>query len=351
MLGTAQELIKRGVDVQLCCGKVTRHDPLVLKNFLTQHFFIEKLPNITVNLNYTLPFGWVTLLRKLNNDFKPDVIHLNNQILFYQKKTPIIMTYHGTAPLIDSDSYLKKLMSLFKIRLTTYSFFYTKVIAVSNKIDKELHQYMLVNPARSKLITIPIGLDTKRYQKYQRSSREREFAAIHVGSRKEKNLKFTLQALKIIWNTGIPLHLYIAGTENDYLRQCLNSLSNKEKTHVTYLGSIGREELLNLLGRMRLTINPSYYEAFSIATLESICCGTPALVSTAIPEEIIVHNRNGFRIANVNDINSMAKYIALLLCDNSLWNKMNLECLNISKRYDINTVVDELLALYKELTN
>ena len=102
---------------------------------------------------------------------------------------------------------------------------------------------------------------------------------------------------------------------------------------------------------MRLTINPSYYEPFSIATLESICCGTPALVSTAIPEEIIVHNRNGFRIANVNDINSMAKYIALLLCDNSLWNKMNLECLNISKRYDINTVVDELLALYKELTN
>jgi glycosyltransferase involved in cell wall biosynthesis len=55
-----------------------------------------------------------------------------------------------------------------------------------------------------------------------------------------------------------------------------------------------------LLCKAKALILPSSYETLSYVTLEAMACGTPVIVSSAVPEEAVINNFNGIRVNSFN---------------------------------------------------
>ena len=336
ILELARNLSRRGHDVRLMCGYLNRRDYRPL----------EGVPPVIPGPNSALPIAWTRELRKVVAEFRPDIIHANNAILCYLRRTPMVLTYHGIEALALNAAF-RRLRALFQIYLTASFLNYEKIIVASSKVRDELSKLLILPQARKKLVIIPIGVDLTRYQKHIKKLPEREVAALHMGTRMQKNLRCTIQALRLIWKDGIKATLYVTGPDTPYLRYCMNNLNAQERMFVKYVGFLQKNNLSELIGRVRLYILPSYYEGFSIATLESICCGTPVIVSDAIPKELVKHGVNGFRVKDPDDFRTFAQHAKALLLDDDLWEKMSNACLKSSRLYDVNLMVNKILTLYK----
>lgn len=81
--------------------------------------------------------------------------------------------------------------------------------------------------------------------------------------------------------------------------------------HVKFLGK--QEGLVEILNAADVFLIPSQSESFGLAALEAMACGVP-VVGTSVGglPELIRHNETGF-IAEIGDINRMAKYLIDLL--------------------------------------
>ena len=58
---------------------------------------------------------------------------------------------------------------------------------------------------------------------------------------------------------------------------------------VEFRSGITGNEKIELLCRAKALILPSSYESFSYVTIEAMACGTPVVVSSAVPEEIVTN--------------------------------------------------------------
>ena len=81
--------------------------------------------------------------------------------------------------------------------------------------------------------------------------------------------------------------------------------------HIKFLGK--QDGLVEILNAADLFLIPSQSESFGLAALEAMSCGVPVIGSSVggLPE-LIRHNETGF-IAEIGDINRMAKYAIDLL--------------------------------------
>ena len=350
ILELSEELIKRGHEVYLLSG-FTRHKDL--KEYLLRTFLVDFLPEFFTiemkngsNKAILSPITWTQILHTISIRLKPDIIHANNMTPFYLKNTvPRVITYHGLAALLNRK--VKAAYPLFKAYLNLTALNYDRIIVVSEKLKAELNNIFVLPNISNKVSVIPIGIHYKRFKAYGKQLNDRLKAVLHVGTTENKNLFSTLCAIRSLLKRGIGVKLYIAGSWSQYLKDCLSTLSPNECESIEYVGPLTRSSMLYLLGRVRALILPSLYESFSITVLESMCCGTPAIVSQAIPQELIIHGVNGFRVYNPMDYKSLAKYAEMLLQDDELWMKMSLNCLKISERYDIDSIIKRILEVYK----
>jgi N-acetyl-alpha-D-glucosaminyl L-malate synthase BshA len=81
--------------------------------------------------------------------------------------------------------------------------------------------------------------------------------------------------------------------------------------HIKFLGK--QDGLVEILNAADLFLIPSQSESFGLAALEAMACGIPVIASSVggLPE-LVRHNETGF-IAEIGDINRMAKYCIDLL--------------------------------------
>lgn len=80
---------------------------------------------------------------------------------------------------------------------------------------------------------------------------------------------------------------------------------------VKFLGK--QDGLVDILNASDIFLMPSQSESFGLSALEAMACGVPAISSSVggLPE-LVVHNETGF-IAEIGDVNRMAKYVVQLL--------------------------------------
>jgi glycosyltransferase involved in cell wall biosynthesis len=91
-------------------------------------------------------------------------------------------------------------------------------------------------------------------------------------------------------------------------------------------------------------------ELQSIATMEAMASGLPVLAvrAMALPE-LVRDGENGFLFEHGN-INQMAEQMVRLLGDQSLQQKMGHASLQIIQNHNIDRVIEQFEALYKEVT-
>jgi glycosyltransferase involved in cell wall biosynthesis len=108
------------------------------------------------------------------------------------------------------------------------------------------------------------------------------------------------------------------------------------------------DQKIELLCRAKALLLPSSYETFSYVVLEAMACGTPVVVSSAVPEEVVINNFNGIRISSFNP-EDYANALEELLLDEKLWLKLSRNGLEFVKQLDHVRIAKEYEVMIKRI--
>lgn len=234
--------------------------------------------------------------------------YLAKQILKESQDLKIVTTLHGTdITLIGLEPSFLPLVK-FSIEqsdsVTAVSRFLKEKTSTNYSIEKEID-------------VIPNFVDTNLY-KHENACNFRNHVApkgekvlIHTSNfRPVKRVPDTIRIFeKVLKEIPSKLLLVGDGPDRSECERLCRELNLCE--HVKFLGK--QEALVELLNAADIFLIPSQSESFGLAALEAMACGLPVVASSVggLPE-LVKHNETGF-IAEIGDIDRMAKYVIDLL--------------------------------------
>lgn len=233
------------------------------------------------------------------------------------RKIAVINTVHGTdVSLIGQDSALKDVIG-FSLKNSDV------VTSVSNNMAEEA---MAVYGLKEKPIVINNFVDVKPLVNPPEDLREifgtnKAKIITHISNfRAIKRIEDVIKIFaKIIKKIDAKLLLIGDGPEQKKAYRMVARLGLLNRVHFLGLQS----SIIKLLSITDLFLLPSEKENFSLSALEAMSCGVP-VVATKVGgmPEMIKSNVNGF-LAEIGDIDLMAKYSIDLLSDNILYQKIS----------------------------
>ncbi len=173
---------------------------------------------------------------------------------------------------------------------------------------------------------------------------------VHISNfRPIKRVTDAIRILELV-RKEIPAKLLLAGDGPD--RSECERLARQLglQKEVIFLGK--QDGLPQILSAADVFLMPSQSESFGLSALEAMACEAPVISSSVggLPE-LIVHNETGY-IAEIGDINRMAKYAIDLLTNEK---KHKLFARNARKRavkfFDKSRIVPQYLDYYNEILN
>lgn len=272
---------------------------------------------------------------------------LAKQIIKSKKDLKIITTLHGT------DITLVGLEPSF-LPLVKFSIEQSDgVTSVSGFLkEKTITNYS----CKKHIEVIPNFIDTEIYKPNNKTEFKNKIAPggekILVHTSNFRVVKRVTDAIKIFEKVQkeIPSRLVLVGDGPDR-SECERLCRQLELCDsVKFLGK--QEALVDILASADLFLIPSQSESFGLAALEAMACGLPVISSSVggLPE-LVRHNETGF-IAEIGDVDRMAKYAIDLLSNDK---KYNLFSNNARKRavnkFDKSKVIPIYEEYYKKVLN
>lgn len=224
-----------------------------------------------------------------------DILHCPAYILPYNFRGRSVLTVHDTIALHNPE-YCSTANALYYNLLLKRSIKKaTKIIAVSNCVKNDILTHTDIDPA--KIHVIYHGIDScfspvkdgQQLKKIKDKYRLPDNFILYVGNiEPKKNLTRLLQAYGLLCRQpGFEYRLIIVGqTAWKYKNVFKESLNPEINRGVKFLDYVNREDLPCIYSLAKLFVFPSLYEGFGFPPLESMACGTPAIVSDAgsLPE-------------------------------------------------------------------
>lgn len=311
-LRLAENLAKQGHQVKV----LTPSDRPVSYTVMVNGVQVEKFAAVHLSMIHPAIHvtPWPSVRVKKNfREFVPDVVHIQDHYFLCQAvirearkhQTPLIGTNHflpgNLLPFLVGFPKLQNLAGriLWKIML----YFFNQVDAAttpSHAAAEILHQQDIHFP----VYVISNGVDTERFTfdpTVDRQGVRRRYGLaadktifLYVGRLDgEKRVDVLLDAVSKMPNDDFQLAIAGDGIQNQALRHQAHSLGLNER--VVFLGYVSAEDLPALYVSADIFVMPSPEELQSIATLEAISCGKPALAANAraLPE-LVVHGVNGY---------------------------------------------------------
>lgn len=226
-------------------------------------------------------------------------------------------------------------------------------LPVSRGVEAELKAHYDIGNAPVRVI--PNGVDVIKFRplktEEKKTWREKnglsmtDFVLVFAGGEwGRKGLDFAINALQLITNPRIKL--FIAG--DDPGRERFKGLASDLGVSNRIVFGGFRRDINDCLGAADLFLFPSWYEAFSLATLEAAASGLP-VIATKIngTEDFIQPGINGEFITH--DPAQIAAVLRPLISDISLCRKLGEAGRQlVEERYTWNRVVDAVKNAYEE---
>lgn len=333
--------------------------------------------NMSKLMAFTRPFGSKevrTKFNKLLDDFKPDVVHLNNihtQLspviaeLAHKRGIKVVWTLHDYKLLCPRYDCLRNGTEICELcfngdksNCKTYKCMKGSTLASMigykeaitwNKQRLEACTDVFICPSRfmakkmaqggfdqKKLLTLCNFIDIDKCKK-DRYDKEDYYCYVGRLSH-EKGVNTLIEAAK-----NLPYKLKVIG--GGELSEELRIKSEKSKCNVEFLGYKQWDEIKSVVSKARFTVTPSeWYEVFGLVNIEAQCLGTPVLGANigGIPE-LIENGVTGmtFESRNVNDLTNKIK---------AMW-QYTFDYKNIAQisqaRYNSENYYEKLMEIYK----
>lgn len=274
--------------------------------------------------------------------------YLAKQILKKQNQDiKIITTLHGT------DITLAGLEPSF-LPLVKFSIEESDgVTAVSRFLkEKTLTNYHIDKPIE----VINNFIDTENFKFVDNEKLRKNIAPngekilIHTSNfRPVKRVPDTIQILNEV-RKSIPAKLVLIGDGPDRGECERQTRELNLQKDVVFLGK--QDGLNEILSIADIFLMPSQSESFGLSALEAMSCGLPVVSSSVggLPE-LVIHNETGF-IAEIGDINRMAKYVVDLLNNKKKYKVFSRNSRNrAATTFDKNKIVPQYLKFYERVLN
>jgi len=217
--------------------------------------------------------------------------------------------------------------------ITNYSI-EKEIEVIPNFVDSEVFKRIPADRCESKKHIAPKG----------------EKILVHTSNfRPVKRVPDTIKIFNIV-QQEIPSKLLLVGDGPDRY-ECERLVRELNLTEsVKFLGK--QDGLVEILSASDVFLIPSQSESFGLAALEAMSCGLPVVSSSVggLPE-LVKHNECGF-IAEIGDVERMAKYTIDLLTNDKKYEKFSENARNrVLNKFDKSKVVPLYEEHYKSILN
>ena len=286
-----------------------------------------------LHVHYAIPHAAVAFMAK--QILKTEGIHI-----------PFITTLHGTDITLVGNHKAFSPVVEFSINNSD------GVTAVSDDLKQRTKDTFKIH---NEIKTIHNFIDLDRFQKLNKDHFKKAIAPdggriiSHVSNfRKVKRVGDVIRIFqKILSEIPSTLLMIGDGPERPHVESLCRELGICDS--VRYLGK--QDAVEELLAVSDLFIMPSKSESFGLAALEAMACEVPVISSNAggLPE-VNIHGVTGY-MADVGDIDTMAKHSIELLNDDSKHQLFKNEALKQAERFDIKNIMPQYEAYYQEIVD
>jgi len=114
-----------------------------------------------------------------------------------------------------------------------------------------------------------------------------------------------------------------------------------------FLGQVRREDLPYLYNAARCLVHPAFYEGFGLTPLESMACGTPAVVSnvSSLPEVV----GDAALLVDPDDEEGLIVALWRLLTDDDLWAELREKGLQRARAFSWEKTARRTLEVYRQV--
>lgn len=308
-------------------------------------------------------------VKKIINDFDPDVIHIQMLLGIGQATMkignklgiPIVSTNHAMPEnLMDNLRLLAPVSRPINYTLKAYGArFHSKADFITMPTQSAIDMFNgNVDKITTPMAAISNGIDLSRFspgevdaEVYERYQIPKNQPIISYIGRldAEKHLPVLMRAFVRVKSVMPHVHLVIVGDGTD--RPVLEDMARELGVirDVTLTGRVNDDDLLALHRIGTVFCMPSPAELQSIATLEAMASGQPIVaVDAGALGELCQNERNGF-LTEQDDDEAIAQSLLAIIEDPNLRQKMSQESLAIANTHDLNETLAKFEDIYKKL--
>lgn len=281
---------------------------------------------------------------------KYDVIHVHLFPALYWvaiakmisfSKTKLIFTEHSTS----NTRMENKFYAIFdKIIYKAYS----KIVTISQEVDSSIKRHLGSKPSKFELINNGVNLNNinnaKAYPKTDFFEDSDAKIVLQVSSfRVVKDQQTLIKAIALLPEN---VKLLLAG-HGVTLAKCEKLARElKVENRVKFLGV--RRDVLKLLKTVDIIVLSSKYEGLSLSSIEGMASGKPFIASQVPGLTEVVENAG--LLFPQGDEKALAEHIKNLLADATFYDEISKSCIQRSKQYSIDRMIDSQIELYKNIT-
>jgi len=323
--------------------------------------------NITSKVKYPLPIPLSFKVKKVINEFNPDIVHIHHPFLLssaaimYGKKLgiPKILTIHTQ---YEQYAYYvspvpeRVTQEAIKMIISNLAYKIDCVTTPSDSMKKIIENYGIKNrieviPNAIHLISFKEDDELKRTEiKKKYNLKEDSKIILFVGRiASEKSIDKVIKALAIIKkrNSSKEKLLIVGnGPAMDELKQLTRSLKVEED--VIFTGTVSYEEIQHYYKMAYVFTIASTTETFGIVTIEALASGVPVVaVKAPGAADILTDGLDGLLVDD--DVEKIANALEKIIKEPELREKLSLGALKTSEKYSINKISEKMLNLYREV--
>ncbi len=215
-------------------------------------------------------------LKKIKNEFKPDVIHSNHLWIVSSlikkvfEDTPLIVSCHGTE--LRQKEFCPKISTEIKEDLKKID----KIIALTESQKNDIIKWLNIN--EEKITVLGAAYSDEIFYCKIKNIPSNTFRICYAGKISyAKGVPYLIEAFKRLKKFNIKVELILAGGyESDEGKKIVNSTSEK---NIKFVGNLSQKDLAELFRNSNLFILPSFFEGLPLVVLEALACGCGVIVT------------------------------------------------------------------------
>ncbi len=269
---------------------------------------------------------------------KPDIVHVHS---FYPGKAPIILKKIFNINYVITEHWSgfgshAELSNKYPLIRSIYSSS-NCIIAVSDVLSDSIYKYF-----GKASVVIPNSINFDFFQ--INNNKFTQFTFVAIGYlHKRKQFDLLINAFKK-FDPTTKARLIIIG--NGPLLAELKELSENSKVEIVFMGSLGRNEVREVISRSHVLVSSSFFETFGMTLIEAMASGLPVVSTKSGGPQTIISN-DSLGILCDHNVDSIFAAINKIYLDHALYDP-NVIRESAFRLYSENAVSEKLLEIYRD---